>query len=265
MDNIYYSPYLMGGLCNQMFQIASIYGLSRKHNRKYLFSENYIDNSQTIIHSKNKYKNYFDTIFCKLKQYRKDDIKCNLYRESIQKVGKPHDIIFNNNTLFYGYYQNFHNWDGYKDEVKNLFYFENKKYDKYDTDNSFFIHFRRGDYVNNSYHEVVNNDYYKNALKYFNVKKVLIFSNEKNYGMKLDFLKDYEKVFVDEDEIDSLNIMRQCKYGGICANSSFSWWGAYLNNSKDKIITVPCKWFGINSRIKDFSGYFCEEFNIIKY
>ena len=70
---------------------------------------------------------------------------------------------------------------------------------------------------------------------------------------------------VDEDEITSMNIMKNCKYGGICANSSFSWWGGYLNTSTEKIITVPFIWFGYISDIKDYSGYFCDDFNVITF
>ena len=83
--------------------------------------------------------------------------------------------------------------------------------------------------------------------------------------MELDFLEDYDKTFVDEDEVDSLDIMRQCKYGGICMNSTFSWWGAYLNNSKDKIITIPSKWFSPSSGILEYSGYFYKDFIVIDF
>lgn len=262
---VYYSPYLLGGLGNQMFQVASVYGLSRKHNTNYIFNENNIDNSQTILHSKNKYNDYFNTIFSTLTKYKNNSIQLKIFREPFHQIGQIHNLVFTENTLFYGYYQNYHNWDGFENEIKNLFHFENKTEinKKYDVDNSFFIHFRRGDYVNNKYHEVTTVEYYKKALEKFKTKKILIFSNEKDYGLELDFLKDYEKVFVDEDEITSMHIMKNCKYGGICANSSFSWWGGYLNTSKEKIITVPYIWFGDVSGIKDYSGYFCDDFNVI--
>ena len=253
---IIYSPYLMGGLGNQMFQIASVYGLAKKHNKDFIITENNIDNSETIKHSVQKYNNYYNTVFSKLKKYNYIPLKqvgeCKEYNE------------FKENTLFYGYFQNYHYWEGFEDEIKNLFCFEEID-KKYDVVNSFFIHFRRGDYVNNSYHDVLTFEYYKKALEKFKTKKVLIFSNEKNYGLDLDFLKEYEKVFVDEDEITSINIMKNCKYGGICANSSFSWWGAYLNDSIDKIITVPYIWFGKIANLNDCSGYHHNSFNVITF
>jgi hypothetical protein len=77
-----------------MFQIASVYGVSRKHNKNYIFNENNIDNTQTILHSKN------------------NSLELKIFREPFHQIGKIHNLVFTENTLFYGYYQNYHNWDG---------------------------------------------------------------------------------------------------------------------------------------------------------
>jgi len=57
--------------------------------------------------------------------------------------------------------------------------------------------------------------------------------------------------FVFESEVDSLYLMSQCGAGGICANSSYSWWGAYLN--PNRMIVMPSKWY-TDSRYSD--GYY---------
>ena len=46
------------------------------------------------------------------------------------------------------------------------------------------------------------------------------------------------------NELQTISLMKSCTLGGICSNSSFSWWGSYLNESKEKIIIFPSKWFG---------------------
>lgn len=102
------------------------------------------------------------------------------------------------------------------------------------------IHVRRGDYVNNPFYiDLTQTDYYEKALAEFPLKRFLIFSDD------IDFCKEYfigdEYDFNEECESNALLTMASCS-GHIIANSSFSWWGAYLSPYTQKVIS-PEKWF----------------------
>lgn len=118
--------------------------------------------------------------------------------------------------------------------------------------NGIFLHIRGGDYINHSLHDVhLDERYYPWAIQQFpSDSHFYIFTNDVPYAKSLAFLKDIQHSFVEADELQSLNYMRQCA-GGICANSSFSWWGAYLNPNRKLIL--PSKWFNVNECIE---GYF---------
>ena len=113
------------------------------------------------------------------------------------------------------------------------------------------LHVRRGDYVENSYTRSVHGncdiEYYKRTTSYINKNLgnpyFYIFSDDiawckENFG----FLDN--KVFVDNTQsaLEDLELMKHCKHN-IIANSSFSWWGAWLNKNEDKMIVAPKAWF----------------------
>ncbi len=101
------------------------------------------------------------------------------------------------------------------------------------------IHVRRGDYVGNSFYvDLIENGYYARAMDEFLDRKFLVFSDD------IEFCKTYFKgsgFYFSEgnDELEDMNLMMRCN-GHIVANSSFSWWAAYLGKGKT---VAPKDWY----------------------
>ena len=112
--------------------------------------------------------------------------------------------------------------------------------------NSVSLHVRRGDYVNLKNINVLDVDYYMKAAEYIrkNVEKptFYIFSDDLEWcKSSLTFLGDCIYVERTQTEIDDLNLMSFCQHN-IIANSSFSWWGAWLNQNPNKTVIAPKDW-----------------------
>jgi hypothetical protein len=115
------------------------------------------------------------------------------------------------------------------------------------------IHVRRGDYVanqrSNAYHGVLEREYYLNAARIMATRvhnpKFFVFSDDMAWCRANLFL-DWPTVYA--TDVSGLNshfhlcLMSACKHQ-IIANSSYSWWGAWLNNSDDKVVIAPKCWF----------------------
>lgn len=115
------------------------------------------------------------------------------------------------------------------------------------------IHIRRGDYVSNprtnAHHGTCSLDYYHRSVERITqaVKSphFFVFSDEPEWAcdnLKLDYQTTYIDHNGEDKDYEDLHLMSQCKYH-IMANSSFSWWGAWLSNYPDKIVIAPKKWF----------------------
>lgn len=118
------------------------------------------------------------------------------------------------------------------------------------------VHIRRGDYLSNptavNYHGVCSLDYYRAAIN-FMVNKLqtptfFIFSDDLTWA-KENLNIQYPVHYVDnnsgENAFQDLRLISTCK-NQIIANSSFSWWGAWLNPNPNKIVIAPQKWFLVN-------------------
>jgi hypothetical protein len=117
--------------------------------------------------------------------------------------------------------------------------------------NSVSIHVRRGDYVSNSettdFHGLCDIQYYKRAIQKIILEipnpTFYIFSDDKDYVKEI-FQEKKNVVFIEHIPVDyeELLLMSYCKHN-IIANSSFSWWGAWLNSNIHKIVIAPIRWF----------------------
>lgn len=112
--------------------------------------------------------------------------------------------------------------------------------------NSISLHVRRGDYLNLKNINVLEVDYYMKAAEYIrkNVENptFYIFSDDLEWCKNsLGFLDDCIYVDRTQTEIDDLKLMSFCRHN-IIANSSFSWWGAWLNQNPNKIVIAPRGW-----------------------
>ena len=115
------------------------------------------------------------------------------------------------------------------------------------------IHIRRGDYVNdkktNQFHGVCDLNYYLKAVVLISKKvknpQFFVFSDDIEWA-KQNLLLKFPCVYVDHNigkkDYEDMRLMSHCKHN-IIANSTFSWWGAWLNKNKNKIVIAPKKWF----------------------
>jgi len=130
------------------------------------------------------------------------------------------------------YVQNYEYFDMYFDEIKALFG-EGIIPNDYVS-----IHVRRGDYVNNPfYYDLTETDYYQRAMLEFPNEKFMVYSDNIEWCKKQDMFKNCN--FSGGNELEDLNSIAGSK-GVIMANSSFSWWGAFLNKGK---IIAPKLWY----------------------
>jgi hypothetical protein len=156
-----------------------------------------------------------------------------LYFKNIETIIK-NDFIFNQNII-----------DKNKDLVSKI-----------ESCNSISLHVRRGDYVQNKitnqFHGLCSLKYYNNAIHYIEMKikniEIFVFSDDISW-CKENLKYNLPIHFMDTNDAHSdLYLMTKCKHN-IIANSSFSWWGAWLNTNKEKIVIAPKQWFADQSVI----------------
>ena len=175
----------------------------------------------------------------------------------------------NNNYYFVGFWQNEYYVNSIRDILIEKFDFK-KEFNKrnkalleeiknYD---SVSIHVRRGDYVkNSSLGGICTVEYYSKAIKlmqenYKNAKFV-VFSDDINW-VKENLELPSDSIYVDwntgEDSYLDMVLMSRCNHN-IIANSTFSWWGAWLNQNEKKTVIIPKRWYNNQS----YNPLCCEE------
>lgn len=248
---------IKGGLGNIMFQVATAYATSLKNNMNLLIDRtNYYGAHYGL-------DKYHDNILRNVK-YSESPVIFPVYGE---KEFKYNELpFFEESVKLSGYFQSEKYFENYRKNILEFFSPTEKisqKIEKifkpYMDKNTCSIHVRRGDYLHlENYHPTQKEFYYKTATKEIGDDSFyLIFSDDINWCIKnFDFLEN--KVFItDLEDFEEIYLMSMCK-NNIIANSSFSWWGAWMNNNSDKKIISPKTWFGKSLEYHDTSDIYCK-------
>ena len=233
----------MGGLGNVLFQVAVCYSISIR------------DNMTPIIDSTNHHgahhgiQRYTGNI---LRNFQFTETPLNL--EGYGEGGHHYVEIpkLNISTKLHGYFQSEKYFSKYRKQILEIFSPTdiiinnlNEKYGNVLKGNVNSLHIRRGDYVGlPNHHPLTPIDYYKDSVKMLGDDSVyLIFSDDINWCKEnLNFIKN--KFFVDNlSDYEEIYLMSLCN-NNIIANSTFSWWGAWLNQNPNKKVISPKIWFG---------------------
>ncbi|MFN4278860.1 alpha-1,2-fucosyltransferase [Thermosynechococcus sp.] len=130
--------------------------------------------------------------------------------------------------------------------------------DKITQCHSISLHIRRGDYVSNPrthrVHGVCDFGYYYRAIKYITAfvrdPVFFVFSDEIEWAksnLKISYPVYYVESNTGQESYNDMRLMSLCRHH-IIANSTFSWWAAWLNNSSDKLVVAPKKWFASSQK-----------------
>ena len=237
---------LTGGLGNRLFQIFAAYGFAEKWG-----------NYEVILLKDGKYNhvsednslNDFKQLFPQLKQKNNSNNSTNISKLKIINDNSSYENP-NNSIILDGFFQNSSFFP--TNEIKlHLLEPTNNIIKNIDKSHLYFIHFRFGDFK-------YSNDFKINLIKYYtfsinqlknsdNLAKFIIISDDINNAREYisnNLKLDLNELIFDNNtsRLDSLYYMSQC-VGGICSNSTFSWWGAYsILNKNPKTIFMPSKW-----------------------
>lgn len=249
---------IQGGLGNQMFQYAFYRALQVQFPNEEIkvdlsfYKKHHCHNGyelEKIFNLKPSIAKESEIVRCKQsKTYIEQEIK--YYLEVFDFEG---DVYFN------GYWQSEKYFFDIKEQIKKDFSFpmlteaaDKKLSLQIQESNAVSVHIRRGDYVNNPYHEVCNIQYYEHAIKEIKkkVKIPIFFILSNDIAWCKEHFKDDNIVFIERkkqaDAYRDMQMISLCKHH-IIVNSSFSWWGSYLSNHIDGLKIAPKQWFAIGT------------------
>jgi len=243
------TSYLQGGLGNQLFQISAAISLALENNDIAVFDKNNYD----LPNQGSRCESYLRNIFRNLKFSSNLSIEL-AHQEPSYCYQK---IPYQPNLCLVGYFQSEKYFVKHHDIIQQIFSVDKdslkvieKKYSEILKKNPISLHVRRGDYKKFSeYHPLCSMGYYEKAISYFPSNSFfLVFSDDMEW-CKQNFVQDnFSFAEGNKDYID-FYLMSLCK-SAIMANSSFSWWAAWLGE-KDTVI-APDRWFGkTNNNTKD--------------
>lgn len=267
---------ILGGLGNQMFQYAfylAVKHCNPKENIKIDLScfngyplhngyelERVFGINAPTANIKDLCKVYYPYFHYRLWQIGKYILpkRKTVYHESFFAKYTP-SILKDKKICYYeGYWQNEKYFKAIRSEILNVFKPRSINVKSKDLANKLIkcssasIHVRRGDYVTHRWFGgICDIAYYKKAISELEARKDIdvycIFSNDISWCKTniAPLIKAKEIFYVDwnkkEESYLDIYLMNLCKYN-IIANSSFSWWGAWLNEYKEKIVICPAKW-----------------------
>ncbi len=274
---------ILGGLGNQMFQYAFLIALRKHFDEDILMDigafKGYplhngfeLDRIFTLTANQAKkddvkriYHRFIGGYFS-YRLYRHLFIKGK--NECCEVEAKAYDTsVFEKKSDCYydGYWQDYRYFENCRNEIKKEFVFKtpldskNAHYaQKFSEQLTASFHIRRGDYVTEkTFGGICDIQYYLKAIQvvtshYPQVVNFAVFSNDRPWCEKYIFPripKGINIISVDWnrglDSYNDLRLMSQCKIN-VIANSSFSWWGAYLNVHEDSFVVAPQKWTNTN-------------------
>jgi hypothetical protein len=270
---------LKGGLGNQMFQYAFAKALSLEYRTELYVVKSFLlaneEDSQGFTSRK-----YELGVFDAGIRFASDSLVSSFEQTSLLKtvlriIGLPYRKCFEENrssvseqlgkivppVLLKGYWQSEKYFKKFETEIRKEFtfnfdktgYFNNGDIRKIKRMNAVAVHFRRGDYVSNPVASRVlgalDLAYYDEAVRAM-TKKVndpffFLFSDDPQW-VRENFRYPKNSQFIEsnanQDAHFDLYMMTKCKHN-IIANSTYSWWGAWLNSNRHKTVIAPKSWF----------------------
>ena len=260
----------LGRLANQMFQYASLRGIAKNRGFQYCIPPSQyrgVGNDQWQEH---QLLNAFELKSLNpLQVQRMDEKRCMLVRPEKFSF----DVnLFNgcpDNVSLFGYFQSEKYFTNVREELLEDFTFKGglkeeceefiKEYDR-----PIALHIRRTDYAQYSHHPIQSLTYYAEALEHFDDDRtVFIFSDDPNWCKDQKLFEDDRFMVSTNDHLTDLCMMSLCS-DFVIANSSFSWWGAWLSTNESKKVIAPKKWFGPPLDAEhDTSDLYCEGWTVI--
>ena len=256
----------LGQLGNQMFQYAATKGVASKldvpfmiPNHREVFDDG-IGNRYTILLF-NAFKLTSASLLGTLRTENYVQENGFTFNKDLFKIDKTE------NCSLYGFFQTEKYFKHIEKQIRKDFTFKDDIKDECDDlikqfTNPIALHIRRGDFVwNNKNHPPLSLDYYKSALDLFDSdREVIIFSDDTEWCKEQElFADDRFAVAEGGDQFYDLCLMSMCD-DFIIANSTFSWWGAWLGN-RGKVI-APNKWFG-ETLGHDTKDLYCKGWKIL--
>ena len=254
----------LGQLGNQMFQYASLKGIAGKHGYQYCIPKNSV---------------VTDALGNKLRTELFDVFNLNVNIQKIETDQYLQEPSFNysenfvnscpDNVSLWGFFQSEKYFKHIEKEIRKDFTFKDEIVEDSESiikdifDDPIAIHIRRGDFlINSGNHYNQSLEYYENALSKFDSdRQVVIFSDDPKWCMSQDlFSSDRFIVSESAGPYHDLYLMTQCS-DFIIANSTFSWWGAWLANRGNVI--APKKWFGPNNSHLDTKDLYPDDWKIL--